>query len=168
MKKNKALRLLAAQRSKVEQEGSQKEWLITTTAVLVKIFPLSADYKIEQLSQIFNDSGHSHKLSPLGVDSRIRNKKKQFLEDCAEEIRLLGMESRSDNAFIFARNIHFWVIVIAVSSISYVFGNINTTSQTSVQQKYVEELTKLRNQLEIHQKKIDSLTRVINQKNRVL
>lgn len=168
MKKNKALHLLATQKAKIRESESRKEWLVTTAAILVQIFPLSANYKIEQLTSIINSPDYKEGLSSSQKDSRIWNKEQRFLEDCEEEVRLLGIESRSDNAFLFARNINFWIIIIAVASISYVLGNINTSDQTGVQKKYVEELTRLRNQLEIHQKRIDSLTKVINEKNRVI
>ncbi len=107
MRKSKAIGLLKIQIDKInDPDVKRPEWIITTSAVLARIFPISSRSKIAQIQSLENMPEFYNELSS---GKRIETDKKKaatFLNNYIEEIELLGPET-SRKIEMFFRNFRF-------------------------------------------------------------
>lgn len=159
MKKGKAINLLRSQIEKIHDERiNREEWLLSTSAVVLRIFPLSAQYKIEQLEKLRQDPDYFTDISAL---NRIKNRKlkaEAFLTNYIEEIELLGIESSGNKLEMLFGSFRFWMILTGICGLSFIIGNTaGSPDLRSLQQLQKKEFKDLENQLYLQRKKIDSL-----------
>lgn len=159
MKKSKAIKLLRLQIARINDERiNREEWLFSTSSLLLRIFPLSAKYKIGQLEQIRQDPEY---FSDISASKRIKNRKlkaESYLNNFIEEIELLGLESSGNKLEVLFGSFRFWMILLGICSLSFIVGNTTgAPGIKSLQQLQKKEYRDLENQLYQQRKKIDSL-----------
>lgn len=124
MNKKDAIKLLEFQTERINGSNlNREEWLDSTNAVLLKVFPLSAKSKIAQLTRIQNSSVD---LRSLSIDQQVsirKNRAENYLKNHIEEIEFLGMERSTDNLGGLFKSIWFWAVLVSASTMSFVAGN---------------------------------------------
>ncbi len=163
MKKRTAIKLLKEQVHKINDNNIKRdEWLVKTSAVLLRIFPLSADKKIGQLEQIENNPGY---FEDLPVQKRIaarKEKAERFLNNYMEEIEVMGTESTGSKLELFFGSFRFWIILSSICILSFIAGTTSTSPIADTENfdlnslKIYEDMEK---QLNLKQNTIDSLSR---------
>lgn len=154
MNKKDAVRLLEYQTERINcSKMNREEWLVSTNAVLLKVFPLSAKSKISQLARIQNISTDLKELSPEHQISVRKNRAENHLKNYIEEIELLGIERPADNPGVLVKSVWFWAVLVAASTISYVAGS--ATHEILPGHSY--PFSEFEKQIEFRENKIDSL-----------
>lgn len=125
MNKKKAIELLQIQLEKIDDnQMTLDQWILSTSSVLSRVFPISAFHKITQIEKIsdtpqfYNDISNQEK-----IDIRKRQAR-NYLKNFIEEIELLDLENSTDNYEVLVKNFSFWVIIICVALISFVAGTL--------------------------------------------
>lgn len=159
MKKKKAIELLNSQLEKIDDNQiKREEWLMSTSSVLSRIFPLSASYKIDQLEKIRESPDYFEEISER---KRIQTRKTmaaRFLKNHIEEIELLGMEGSGSKLVAFFGSFRFWLILTGVCSLSFIIGNSAAKPHIqSFKHSQQEESQDLERLLYLQKKKVDSL-----------
>lgn len=159
MRKSTAIRLLRFQIEQIKDEKiNREEWLLSTSSVILRIFPLSAKYKVGQLEQIRQDPDYFEELTVLNRVKTRKLKAESYLNNFIEEIELLGMESKGNNLEMLFGSFRFWVILLGICGLSFIVGNTaGSPDLKSLQQLQKQEYRELENQLYLQRKKIDSL-----------
>lgn len=158
MRKQTALDLLELQKASIECDKlKREEWLVATTAVILRVFPLSAKSKIRQLERINEKSDFYSKLSEEQVINIRKRKAESYLNNYIEEIELLGTESKSDRLEILVSSVWFWAILICVAVTSYVAGSSLALTTEKPEQIYPREVFNLEQELKFQKNLIDSL-----------
>lgn len=154
MNKKDAIKLLEFQTERINcPKLNREEWLVSTNAVLLKVFPLSAKSKIAQLARIQDISAD---LNSLSIDHQVsirKNRAENYLKNHIEEIEFLGIESSSDNLGGLVKSIWFWAILVSASTMSFVAGN--ATDELLTPHSY--PFTEFKKQIEYTENQIDSL-----------
>lgn len=158
MKKSKAIRLLENQIDKIEDQRMKRdEWLSSTASVLLRVFPVSYQLKIDQLKDIQNNPQY---FEDITTEERIairKGKAKRFLLNYIEEIELLGVEGTGSKLELFFGSVRFWFILTALCSLSFLVGN--STTARVFRQSHIQNYQELEKQIHIQKKEIDSLTK---------
>jgi hypothetical protein len=130
MKSRTAIRLLRTQIQRINDENiKREEWLISTSAVLLKVFPLSANKKIEQVEKIANDPVY---FEDLTAQKRIDNRKekaRRFLNNYIEEIQVIGTESSGSKLEMFFGSFRFWMILSSICILSFIAGTTSSAQE---------------------------------------
>lgn len=125
MKKKDAVRLLELQVKKIHYENiSREEWINSTISVILKIFPISASYKITQIESIENAEKNNIDISKKEKVDIKKRQAERFLKNYIEEIELLDLENKSDKLEDLLNSFIFWVILISAVVISFVGGSL--------------------------------------------
>ncbi|MCM4159488.1 hypothetical protein FHG64_10960 [Antarcticibacterium flavum] len=162
MKKHTAIRLLRTQLQNIHNEDIKRdEWLISTTTVLLRVFPLSADKKIGQLEQIENNPGYFEDLPAQKRIAARKEKAERFLNNYIEEIEVMGTENTGSKLELFFGSFRFWMILSSICILSFIAGTTSTTPLADTGNfdrnslKIYEDMEK---QLHLKQNTIDSLS----------
>lgn len=160
MKQRTAIRLLRTQLQKINNEDIKRdEWLISTSAVLLRVFPLSANKKIEQLEQIQNNPVYFEDLPAQKIIDNRKEKARRFLSNYIEEIEVMGTENPGSKLEMFFGSCRFWLILFSICILSFIAGNAN--SQESVTGKYdptsLDIFEDMERRLHLQKSTIDSL-----------
>lgn len=163
MKKSKAIRLLENQIDKIEDKNIQRdEWLSSTASVLLRVFPVSSQIKIEQLSNIEKSPQYFEDISAEERIALRKSKARRYLLNYIEEIDLLGVESSGNKLEIFFGSLRFWILLVALCGLSFLVGN--TTPAKVIKQSHIQDYQEMEQQIIHQKKKIDSLTRELQNK----
>lgn len=163
MRSRTAIRLLQSQIHKINDDTIKRdEWLISTSAVLLRVFPLSASKKIEQLEQIEKNPGYYEDLPKhKRIDNR-KEKAKRFLNNYVEEIEVMGTESRGTKLEMFFGSFRFWLILSSICILSFIAGITSGNSQESITGNYdparLEQFEDMERRLHLQKSTIDSLS----------
>lgn len=154
MNKKDAIKLLEFQTKRINcSKLNREEWLVSTNAVLLKVFPLSAKSKIAQLARIQHISADLRSLSNDQQVSIRKNRAESYLKNHIEEIEFLGLESSTDNLSGLFKSIWFWAVLVSASTISFVAGN--ATDELLTPKSY--PFSEFKNQIEHKENQIDSV-----------
>lgn len=124
MRQQTAIDLLEHQKKRINCDKlKREEWIVSTTAVLMKVFPLSARSKIRQIERLNEIPDFYSQLSPQQRTEITKRKAEAYLNNYIEEIELLDTESRSDKLDVMFKSPLFWVVIICVGLSSFVAGN---------------------------------------------
>jgi len=162
MRKSKAIRLLKQQIDKINDPLiKRQEWIALSSALLLRVFPLSAEIKIKQLQELDADSDFYNDMS---AGKRIENKKKKaesYINNYIEEIELFGMESHNKIEMFFG-SYRFWGILITICLLSFMGGNsIATGEELNAQKTARQQVYSLNQELLFQKTEIDSLKKII-------
>lgn len=162
MRKSKAIGLLKVQIEKINDPAIKRgEWISLTSAVLLRVFPLSAEIKIRQLQELETISEFYNEMSS---EKRVETRKKKatsFINNYIEEIELLGMETHNKMEMFFG-SFRFWSILITICLLSFLGGNsVAAGEELNVQNISSQEVYSLNQALLQQKTEIDSLTRLI-------
>lgn len=163
MKQSKSIRLLENQIENIQNKAiNRDEWLTSTASVLLRVFPLSAQIKIDQLKNIEKNPQYFEDISAEEKIAVRKSKAKRYLQNYIEEIELLGLESNGSKLELFFGSLRFWLLVIALCGVSFLAGN--TASGKVFRQSHIQEYHELEQQIDSQKKEIDSLNMELRSK----
>ncbi len=162
MRTRTAIRLIKSQINKINDDNiNRDEWLVSTTAVVLRIFPLSASKKIEQLEQIRDNPVY---FEDLPAQKRIDNRKekaRRFLNNYIEEIEVMGTESTGSKLEMFFGSFKFWMILSSICILSFIAGT-TSSSQEPITGSYddtsLDLFKDMERRLNLQKSTIDSLS----------
>lgn len=162
MKKRTAIRLLKSQIHKIDDEKIKRdEWLVATSTVLLRIFPLSANKKIEQLEQIQNNPVYFEDLPEQKIIENRKEKARRFLNNYIEEIEVMGTESTGSKLELFFGSFRFWLILSSICILSFIAGT-TSSAQEPMTGNYdptrLDLFEDMERQLHLQKSTIDSLS----------
>jgi len=162
MRKSKAIGLLKVQIEKINDPGIKRgEWISLTSAVLLRVFPISAEIKIRQLRELETFSEFYNEMSS---EKRIETRKKKaatYLNNYIEEIELLGMETHNKMEMFFG-SFRFWSILATICLLSFIGGNtIAAGKDLHAQKTSRQQVYSLNQELLLHKTEIDSLKKAL-------
>lgn len=163
MKKRTAIRLLRTQLQQIHNEDIKRdEWLISTAAVLLRVFPLSASKKIEQLEQIQNNPLYFEDLPVQKIIDNRKEKASRFLNNYMEEIEVMGTESTGSKLELFFGSFRFWMILSSICILSFIAGTTSSGSHEAepgiYEQTRLELFKDMERRLDLQKSTIDSLS----------
>lgn len=163
MRKSKAIRLLNQQIEKIDDPLiNRQEWISLSSALLLRVFPLSAEIKIKQLQEL---DAHSDFYNDMSSGKRIENKKKKaesYINNYIEEIELFGIESHNKIEMFFG-SYRFWGILLTICLLSFIGGSsISSGEELNAQQTARQQVYSLNQELLLKNTEIDSLKKLIS------
>lgn len=159
MRQQTAIDLLENQKKRINCDKlKREEWIVSTTAVLLKVFPLSARSKIRQIERLNEIPDFYAQLSAQQRIEITKRKAEAYLNNYLEEIELLGIESRSDKLDVLFKSPLFWAVIVCVGLTSFVAGNV-AGKKSEIQQLNPQEIFAPRETLP-HGKLLDSLIKM--------
>jgi hypothetical protein len=163
MKKRTAIRLLRTQLQKINNDDIKRdEWLISTSAVLLRVFPLSASKKIEQLEQIQNNPDYFEDLPAQKIIDNRKEKARRYLNNYIEEIEVMGTESTGSKLELFFGSFRFWMILSSICILSFIAGTTSSGSNEPgpgiYEQTRLELFKDMERRLDLQKSTIDSLS----------
>lgn len=163
MRKSKAIGLLKMQIERINDPVIKRgEWISLTSAVLLRVFPLSAETKIRQLRELEIISEFYNDMSSEKRSETRKKKASTFLNNYIEEIELLGMETHNKMEMFFG-SFRFWSIVLTICLLSFIGGNsIAGGKELQAQKNSRQEVYSLNQELLLQKTEIDSLNKIIN------
>lgn len=162
MRKSKAIGLLKIQIEKINDPLIKRDdWISSTTVVLSRVFPVSAEIKIAQIRELGIITEFYKDLPNEKRIETIKKKAATFLNNYIEEIELLGTETSSKMEMFFG-SFRFWSILITICLFSFIGGNSLAAGEEikSLQTSGLKILS-LNEELLLRKNEIDSLRQVI-------
>ena len=150
---------------KINDENIKRdEWIISTSAVLIRVFPLSANKKIEQLEQIQNNPAYFEDLPAHKKIDKRKEKARRFLNNYIEEIELMGTESTGSKLEMFFGSFRFWLILSSICILSFIAGTTSSSQKPGpgdYDQTHLDLFEDMERQLHLQKSTIDSLSHEI-------
>lgn len=158
-----AIRLLQTQIHKIDDDNlKREEWLVSTSAVLLRVFPLSASKKLVQMEQIQNNPGYFENLPAQKIINNRKEKARRFLNNYIEEIEVMGIERTGYKLEMFFGSFRFWMILFSICILSFIAGTSSSNSPEPVIGNYDPNQRDLfqdmERQLHLQKSTIDSLS----------